>query len=163
MQETLSLHNIEGPLPRLGFVGLGGAGGHVLERLVYPLGAQAWYLDTDMRSLQGYRGDAAVVLLGKGVTHGLSSGGDGELAKKAAEADHDNLEARFAGLDLVFIFAGLSGGTGGGAAHVVAAAAKAAGALVIVFGIMPFLLKGYGGKPKQKRLLPCCVNQWGRL
>ncbi len=128
---------------RIKVIGIGNAGGNVLDGL--KLGnfdcINLVYLNTDVRSLS----DALVsekVALGKGLTHGLGAGGETEIGRKAAEADAHEIERIVNGVDLVFIVAGLGGGTGTGAAPVVARIAAESGALVIAFTTIPFSLEG---------------------
>jgi cell division protein FtsZ len=88
------------------------------------------------------------VLLGLGVTRGLGAGGDPERGREAAEADRAKIAAVVKDCDLVFLVAGMGGGTGSGALPVVAEAAAEAGALVIAFVTMPFSFEG-GRRLKQ--------------
>ncbi len=132
----------ENRLPRLGLLGLGAAGGHVLEHLNFPPGIIAWYMDTDHRSLQIHKSPAHAVLLGEQITCGLSSGGDSTLAEQAAKSNHELLLTAFKDLDLLFVFLGFAGGTGGGAVLEIAKAAQESATMVIVFGFMPFAFEG---------------------
>jgi cell division protein FtsZ len=88
------------------------------------------------------------ILIGAGLTRGLSAGGDPSLGYSAAEADRDKIAEIVRGADLVFLVAGLGGGTGSGATPLVADIAREAGALVIAFVTMPFSFEG-GRRRKQ--------------
>jgi cell division protein FtsZ len=88
------------------------------------------------------------VLIGMGVTRGLSAGGDPELGREAADVDREKISAVVKDCDLVFLVAGMGGGTGSGAAPVVAEIAAESGALVIAFVTMPFSCEG-GRRMKQ--------------
>jgi cell division protein FtsZ len=100
------------------------------------------------------------VLIGTSVTRGLGAGGDPDLGREAAEADREKVAAIVKGCDLVFLIAGMGGGTGSGAAPIVAEVASEAGALVIAFVTMPFTFEG-GRRVKQAEeglmaLRRCC-------
>ncbi len=124
-------------------VGVGGAGSNAVDRLKMedlgqvPLAA----INTDSQALASSPVEEKC-MIGKGVTRGLGTGGDPELGRVAAEADLDSIQRIVAGTDLVFLLAGMGGGTGSGAAPVVAKAASDAGALVIAFVTLPFTFEG---------------------
>jgi cell division protein FtsZ len=82
------------------------------------------------------------VQIGARITRGFSAGGDADLGRAAAEQDADQLRDLFQGVELVFVVAGLGGGTGTGAAPVVARLAKEAGALVLALVTLPFEFEG---------------------
>jgi cell division protein FtsZ len=82
------------------------------------------------------------VQIGEQLTQGLGAGGDAEVGRKAAEEDADAIGRALTGSDLVFIAAGLGGGTGSGAAPVIAAQARAAGALTVGVVTKPFAFEG---------------------
>ena len=88
------------------------------------------------------------VLIGPGVTRGLGAGGDPDLGREAAETDRAKIAAVMKDCDLVFLLAGMGGGTGGGASPIVAEIAAEQGALVIAFVTMPFSFEG-GRRLKQ--------------
>jgi cell division protein FtsZ len=88
------------------------------------------------------------VLIGMGVTRGLGAGGDPELGREAAEADREKITTVVKDCDLVFLIAGMGGGTGSGALPVVAEIAAEQGALVIAFVTLPFSFEG-GRRLKQ--------------
>ena len=88
------------------------------------------------------------VLIGMGTTRGLGAGGDPELGREAAEADREKIAEVTKECDLVFLIAGMGGGTGGGASPVVAEIAAEQGALVIAFVTLPFSFEG-GRRLKQ--------------
>jgi cell division protein FtsZ len=90
------------------------------------------------------------IQIGADVTHGLGAGGDVELGARAAQQDSERLTAAMQHADVVFITAGLGGGTGGGASPVVARLAKEQGALVLAFVAMPF---GFEGERRQHQAL----------
>jgi cell division protein FtsZ len=100
------------------------------------------------------------VLIGTSVTRGLGAGGDPDLGREAAEADREKIAGVVKGCDLIFLIAGMGGGTGSGASPIVAEVASEAGALVIAFVTMPFSFEG-GRRAKQAEegllaLRRCC-------
>ncbi|OHE89282.1 MAG: cell division protein FtsZ [Verrucomicrobia bacterium RIFCSPLOWO2_12_FULL_64_8] len=130
-------------------VGVGGAGANAVDRLKMENleRLQLAVINTDSQAL----GSSPVqdkILIGGTVTRGLGAGGDPELGREAAETDRGKIAAVVKECDLVFLLAGMGGGTGGGAAPVVAEVATEQGALVIAFVTMPFTFEG-GRRLKQ--------------
>jgi len=137
------------PLPLLKLVGVGGAGVNIVSRLsAEPLESLSLaVMDCDARKL----GESPVSekwLLGEGQRRGLSTGGELELGRQAAEASREAIASAGGGADLLFLVAGLGGGTGSAAAPLVAAEASKAGGLVIGFAVLPFSFEG-GRRAKQ--------------
>lgn len=124
-------------------IGVGGGGSNAVDRLKMENldRLQLAVVNTDLKAL-GTSPVQDKVLIGAGLTRGLSAGGDPELGRKAAEADADKIVEIVKDTDLVFLVAGLGGGTGSGAAPVVAQIAGEAGALVIAFVTLPFSFEG---------------------
>jgi len=133
----------------LKLIGIGGAGANAVDRLKMEnldrLRLAA--VNTDHQALSSSPVQEKV-LIGMSVTRGLGAGGDPELGREAAESDREKLQAVVKDCDLVFLLAGMGGGTGSGAAPVVAELATEAGALVIAFVTMPFAFEG-GRRLKQ--------------
>src|SRR6218665_576912 len=132
---------------RIKIVGLGGAGGNVLDRLLLE-GADDSDLvaiNTDAQALT-----ASVVSekvqIGRAATRGLGAGGDPEVGYTAAEEGIDEIRRVLDGAQMVFICVGLGGGTGSGAARIVASLARERNALVIAFATLPF---GFEGKRRR--------------
>ena len=125
-------------------IGVGGAGANALDRMVLDGldKADLVVANTDVQSLASSVA-AAKVQLGRTVTRGLGTGGDPELGYDAANESADEIRQALADARLIFICAGLGGGTGSGAAPVIAELARESGALVISFATMPF---GFEGK-----------------
>lgn len=130
-------------------LGVGGAGANAVDRLKMDNldRVQLAVLNTDSQALASSPVQEKL-LLGSGVTRGLGAGGDPELGRLAAEGDREKVAALAEGADLVFILAGMGGGTGSGASPVVAEICREAGALVIAFVTMPFTFEG-GRRLKQ--------------
>ena len=130
-------------------VGVGGGGSNAVDRLKMENleRLQLAVINTDLEALSSSPVQDKV-LIGGGVTRGLGAGGDPELGRKAADADREKIAAVVKDCDLVFLLAGMGGGTGGGAAPIVAEVATEQGALVIAFVTMPFSFEG-GRRLKQ--------------
>jgi cell division protein FtsZ len=124
-------------------VGVGGGGGNAVDRMVdVGLPAVGFVaVNTDAQALRQSRAEQRV-RIGDRVTRGLGSGGDPEIGRRAAEEDAERIGAAVAGADLVFVTAGLGGGTGSGAAPIVAAKAREGGALTIAVVTKPFDFEG---------------------
>ena len=136
----------EGPVPfgaRIKVIGVGGGGGNALNNMIQAGIEYVEYVaaNTDAqalnRSLAMHR-----VELGRLLTRGLGAGGKPEVGAKAALEDRDSLELAIGDADMVFITAGMGGGTGTGAAPVVAQAAREAGALTVAIVTRPFGFEG---------------------
>jgi len=128
--------------------GLGGAGCNAAAFAAQsPFGdVQFLALNTDSQALEACTAPAKMVL-GAGRTRGLGTGGDPALGRAAAEDDLEKIRSLCAGADIIFLLAGLGGGTGAGAAPVFARVAREGGALVLALVTLPFEFEG------QRRLL----------
>lgn len=133
---------------RIKIIGVGGAGTNAVDRLKLDNLAQVDLagVNTDLQALS-QSPLPEKVMIGRGLTRGMSCGGEVALGREAAEKDRPLLEKLVLGSDLVFLVAGLGGGTGSGAAPVLAKAASDEGALVIAFVMLPFTFEG-GRKKK---------------
>src|SRR5713101_8093676 len=124
-------------------VGVGGAGSNALDRVVLD-GMEKGDLiaiNTEVQSLASSVA-ACKVQLGRLVTRGLGAGGDPELGYQAAVESADEIREALVDARMIFICAGLGGGTGSGAAPLVAHLAREAGSLVIAFATLPFSFEG---------------------
>src|SRR6266705_2708443 len=132
----------EGFIP-IKIVSIGGAGLNALDRIVLDglERADAVAINTDVQSLASSVA-AHKVQLGRSVTRGLGAGGDPELGYQAAVESADEIREALADARMIFICAGLGGGTGSGAAPYVAQLAHEAGALVVAFATLPFSFEG---------------------
>jgi cell division protein FtsZ len=129
-------------LAKLAVVGVGGQGSNLVNRL-YNQGmrsASTVVINTDAKHLNIVNASRKL-LIGKEITHGLGAGGFPEVAEKCAEANKNEIASSIEGSDIVFIAAGMGGGTGGGAAPVVAKLAREMGALVVAFVTYPFAVE----------------------
>jgi len=125
--------------PRIVIVGCGGAGNNTVNRLYHMQvsGAETIAVNTDKQHLDMIQADKRV-LVGKSLTKGLGAGGFPDVGRRAAEMARPTLEGLLADADLVFITAGMGGGTGTGTAPVVAQIAKEQGAIVVGMVSYPF-------------------------
>ena len=124
-------------------MGCGGAGCNAITRMVREQirGVEFIALNTDAQHLAVT--EAAIrIQLGDRLTRGLGAGGDHIIGQKAAEESRDEIEKVIAGADMVFIAAGMGGGTGTGSAPIVAEIAKNSGALTIAVITKPFTFEG---------------------
>ena len=133
-------------------IGVGGGGSNAVNRMIRAemMGVEFIALNTDAQAL--LQSDAPhKIRIGDKITRGLGAGGDSAIGQRAAEEDVDKIAAALEGSDMVFITAGLGGGTGSGAAPVVAELAKAAGALTIGVVTKPFAFEGAKRKLTSER------------
>jgi cell division protein FtsZ len=143
LSHNYSLPEREEDIIPIKVVGVGGAGTNVLDRIVLDGidKADLIAINTDVQSLASSVA-AAKVQLGRGVTRGLGAGGDPELGYQAAVESADEIRQALVDARMIFICAGLGGGTGSGATPLVAQLAREAGSLVIAFATLPFSFEG---------------------
>lgn len=124
-------------------IGCGGMGSNAINRLssIGVHGAETIALNTDAQHLKMVKADRKV-LIGEELTKGLGAGGYVEVGKHAAEETINEIREVLRGTDLVYVVAGMGGGTGTGAAPVVAEIAKGQGAIVVGVVSMPFKIEG---------------------
>lgn len=129
--------------PRICIVGVGGAGSNVLDRITLDRIVDATLVcaHTDVRVL-GHSMAPSKVQLGAELMKGIGAGGDPDLGREAALFSREQIRLAVENHDIIFISAGLGGGTGSGAAPVIAEIAKNTGALVLVVATMPFSFEG---------------------
>ncbi len=142
-EENRSDNIVPSSIARIKVIGVGGGGGNAVNRMIQSdlLGVEFWTINTDAQALS--HSEAATRLqIGQKLTRGLGAGGNPAIGQKAAEESRDDIAAALEGADLVFITAGMGGGTGTGAAPVVAEIAKEMGALTIGVVTRPFLFEG---------------------
>jgi cell division protein FtsZ len=128
---------------RIKVIGVGGGGSNAVNRMIEEgiKGVEFIVANTDAQSLTLSKATTRV-RLGDKLTRGLGAGGDPEIGRRAAEESADDLYNVLKGADMVFITAGMGGGTGTGAAPIVAQAAKECGALTIGVVTRPFTFEG---------------------
>ena len=129
----------ENPAIRAKIIGVGGAGISLVDglRLDNFNGVDHLVIDVDSRALGDSIADRKMPI-GRTLTRGMGTGGEFSIARKAMENEKEALAAQLDGMDIVFLLAGLGGGTGGGATPEIARIARDAGAIVFAFCPMPF-------------------------
>ncbi len=133
----------ERPAASIKVVGCGGGGGNALNRMVEcgVTGVDFIAVNTDVQALRTSRA-ATMIQIGEKLTKGLGAGATPEIGKKAAEESREEIAGALKGADLVFVTAGMGGGTGTGAAPVVAEIARDMGILTIAVVTKPFAFEG---------------------
>ena len=128
---------------RIKVIGVGGGGSNAVDRMMAEgiQGVEFITVNTDAQALMLSKAPVRV-RLGDKLTRGLGAGGDPEIGRKSAEESADDLYAAIKGSDMVFITAGMGGGTGTGAAPIVAQIARESGALTIGVVTRPFTFEG---------------------
>ena len=123
--------------------GIGGGGCNAVNRMVNDgvKGVDFYVCNTDVQSLNSSQCEKRIIL-GKQTTKGLGAGSNPEIGKKAALESEEEIKEAIAGADMVFITAGMGGGTGTGAAPVFAKLAKETGALTVGIVTKPFSFEG---------------------
>jgi cell division protein FtsZ len=134
-------------LAKIKVIGVGGAGGNAVIHMINHdiQGADFICANTDSQALDRAKG-STILKLGDNVTRGLGAGADPQVGKAAAERDRAAIEELLAGADMIFITAGMGGGTGTGAAPVIAEIAKELGALTVAVVTKPFNFEGHKRK-----------------
>lgn len=124
-------------------IGVGGGGGNAVEHMVAQdiQGVEFICANTDAQALK-HLGARTLLQLGSNVTRGLGAGANPNMGKDAALEDRDRIAEGLAGADMVFVTAGMGGGTGTGAAPIVAEIAKELGILTVAVVTKPFVFEG---------------------
>ena len=124
-------------------VGVGGGGGNAVNRMIASSlqGVEFWVVNTDLQALNISLADHRLQI-GEKLTKGLGGGAQPAVGAEAAKESNNDIEAALEGADMVFITAGMGGGTGTGAAPVIAKIAKEQGALTVAVVTKPFRFEG---------------------
>lgn len=131
------------PMAKIKVVGVGGGGGNALNRMIDSdlTNVEFVAVNTDAQALY-YNSAPHKINIGKATTKGLGAGSNPETGKKSAEESSEEIRAALDGADMVFVTAGMGGGTGSGAAPVIAEIAKELGALTVAVVTKPFSFEG---------------------
>lgn len=131
------------PLAKIKVIGVGGGGSNAVNRMIEfgVRGVEFITANTDAQALQLTKAEQKLQL-GEKLTRGLGAGGNPEIGKKAAEESREMIQNALRGADMVFVTAGMGGGTGTGAAPVIASIAKECGALTVGVVTRPFTFEG---------------------
>ncbi len=133
----------ENPLAIIKVIGVGGGGNNAVNRMIEHgvQGVEFIAVNTDAQALITSQADVRLQI-GDKLTRGLGAGANPEVGKKAAEESREQLEEALQGADMVFVTAGMGGGTGTGAAPVIAQIAREIGALTVGVVTRPFSFEG---------------------
>src|SRR5688572_11177313 len=128
---------------RIKVIGVGGSGGNAINTMIHfgLEGVEFVSINTDAQAL-GSNSAAERIAIGQNVTRGLGAGADPDRGRKAALEDVNRLKEIVIGADMVFVTAGMGGGTGTGAAPIIAQLAREAGALTVGVVTKPFAFEG---------------------
>jgi len=131
------------PLAKIKVIGVGGGGSNAVNRMIENgvKGVEFITVNTDAQALQLTKSEQKLQI-GDKLTRGLGAGANPEVGKKAAEESRENIMNSLRGADMVFVTAGMGGGTGTGAAPVIAELAKECGALTVGVVTRPFTFEG---------------------
>lgn len=139
----MNIEELTAPVCKIKVIGVGGGGGNAVNRMkaVDIKSAEFISINTDLQALRLSKADI-VLQIGAKLTKGLGAGSDPEIGRKAAEESRDAIEEIISDANLVFVTAGMGGGTGTGAAPVIAEIAKKKGILTIGVVTKPFAFEG---------------------
>lgn len=142
------MENTEVPSAKIKVIGVGGGGGNAVNRMIDEgvQGVEFIVANTDTQALSAAKAETKIQL-GPKLTRGLGAGSNPEIGQKAAAESEEVLADALKGSDMVFVTAGMGGGTGTGAAPIVAKIAKDSGALTVGVVTRPFTFEG----PKRGR------------
>jgi len=137
------LEEVKGEIAKIKVVGVGGAGGNMVNNMIAASLRHVEFvaMNTDSQAL-GISLAQRRVQLGDAVTRGLGAGSKPELGRRSAEESREDIAAALCGVDMIFICAGMGGGTGTGGSPVVAQVAKDLGALTVGVVTKPFFYEG---------------------
>ncbi|KKR24837.1 MAG: Cell division protein FtsZ [Candidatus Levybacteria bacterium GW2011_GWB1_39_7] len=125
-------------------IGIGGAGQNAIDTMISEgqiKGVEFMAINTDAQALLINQANVKVQI-GENLTRGLGSGGNPEIGRKAAEESREKIKEMLEGTDMIFLTAGMGGGTGTGATSIIAEVAKEVGALTVSVVTKPFLFEG---------------------
>ncbi len=143
MSLTFDFEESLSPTANMKVIGVGGAGGNAVNRMIFAglTGVEFIGLNTDLQALNTCKAPIRLQI-GKNLTKGLGAGANPEIGRRAIEEDKDAIFNALKDTDMVFVTAGMGGGTGTGAAPIVAEIAKDLGALTVAIVTKPFLFEG---------------------
>ncbi|MGF1478162.1 MAG: cell division protein FtsZ [Cyanophyceae cyanobacterium] len=142
-EESMSSDILPSNVARIKVIGVGGGGCNAVNRMIEGgvSGVEFWQINTDAQALT-YAAASQRLQIGQKITRGLGAGGNPAIGQKAAEESREEIASAIEGTDLVFIAAGMGGGTGTGAAPIVAEVAKEMGCLTVGVVTRPFTFEG---------------------
>lgn len=142
-EESRSVEVVPSSVAKIKVIGVGGGGCNAVNRMIASevSGIEFWSINTDAQALTNAEAYNRLQV-GQKLTRGLGAGGNPAIGQKAAEESRDEIASALEDADLVFITAGMGGGTGTGAAPIVAEVAKEVGALTVGVVTRPFTFEG---------------------
>jgi cell division protein FtsZ len=142
-EDSRSGEIVPSTIARIKVIGVGGGGGNAINRMIASdvSRVEFWTINTDAQALNQSSAPKRLQI-GQKLTRGLGAGGNPAIGQKAAEESRDEIAQALGPCDLVFITAGMGGGTGTGAAPIVAEIAKEVGALTVGVVTRPFTFEG---------------------
>src|SRR3979411_2161122 len=143
MTINLNIPDIRELKPRITVFGCGGAGGNAVNNMIVSglIGVEFVVANTDAQALTSSKAER-IIQMGLQVTEGLGAGSQPEVGRAAAEEAIEEIRDHLSGAHMVFVTAGMGGGTGTGAAPVIARAARAMGILTVGVVTKPFQFEG---------------------
>jgi cell division protein FtsZ len=143
MSLTFDFDESLSPTASMKVIGVGGAGGNAVNRMIFAglTGVEFISVNTDLQALNTCKAPIRLQI-GKNLTKGLGAGANPEIGRRAIEEDKDTIFNALKDTDMVFVTAGMGGGTGTGAAPIVAEIAKDLCALTVAIVTKPFLFEG---------------------
>lgn len=137
------IEEVKGQAAKIKVVGVGGAGGNAINNMIASNlhGVEFIAMNTDMQALETSLAQVKLQI-GAGLTRGLGAGSNPQIGREAALEDHTAIAECLEGADMVFITAGMGGGTGTGAGPVIAGIAKELGAITVAVITRPFFYEG---------------------
>ncbi len=143
MSTLFTLEDIKGQAARIKVIGIGGGGGNALNNMIAQQlrGVDFIVANTDAQAIEYSNADIKIQL-GADITRGLGAGANPQIGREAAEKERDRIRELLADTDMVFITAGMGGGTGTGGAPVIAEVTKDLGVLTVAVVTKPFSFEG---------------------
>lgn len=143
MSLTFNFDETITPTARMKVIGVGGAGGNAINRMIAAglTGVEFIAVNADLQALNTCKAPTRIQI-GKNLTRGLGAGAKPEIGRKAIEENKEDVFNALSDVDMVFVTAGMGGGTGTGAAPIVSEIAKDLGALTVGIVTKPFLFEG---------------------
>jgi len=157
-----NLNNKVGQFVEIRVIGIGGGGGNAVNRMIEAKLQGVNYISTNTDAqVLAFSNAEQKIQIGSNITKGLGSGSDPEIGRQAAEEDKDKISKALEGAEMVFITAGMGGGTGTGGAPIIARLSKDLGALTVGVVTKPFSFEGHRRMRQAEegiKLLKECVD-----
>lgn len=142
-------------------IGVGGGGSNAVNRMIDSglQGVDFLVANTETQALDNSKADIKIQL-GEKLTKGLGAGANPQVGEEAAQESREEITKALSGSDMVFVTAGMGGGTGTGAAPIVAECAREMGALTVGVVTKPFTFEGKRRKTRLIKVLKCLPAKW---